>query len=160
MSKTTIEIFNEVRITHKGKKPDIKVFLEKDFGPLREKALEKLKSKESLIKLAKKINSPKWGQKLIEQISDPEILLDLTSSASHKKVRLFAKEKRDSLFKQTYGQSNLTNIHSSQNLKLIGEKVQNFISHHTESLAEAFLFETRKLFQNEKDLLQARWNYR
>ena len=101
----------------------IKVFLEKDFGPLREKALEKLKSKESLIKLAKKINSPKWGQKLIEQISDPEILLDLTSSASHKKVRLFAKEKRDSLFKQTYGQSNLTNIHSSQNLKLIGEKI-------------------------------------
>ena len=78
----------------------VKVFLEKDFGPLREKALQKLKTQKSLIKLAKKVNSAKWGLKIIDLISDPDALLELLNSASHKKVRLFAKEKRESIFKE------------------------------------------------------------
>ena len=73
----------------------VKVFLEKDFGPLREKALQKLKTQESLIKLAKKVDSSKWGLKIIEYISDPEALQVLAKNASHKKVRSFAKEKRE-----------------------------------------------------------------
>ena len=128
----------------------VKVFLEKDFGPLRERALEKLKNQESFVKLAKKINSAKWGLRIISHISDPETLLALSTSASHKKVRSFAKEKRESLFKEGVRQFSTNGHQSSQNLKLIEEKLSNFISHYSEPKAETFLLEMRKAFQDEK----------
>ncbi len=128
----------------------VKIFLEKDFGPLREKALQKLKSHESLIKIAKKINSTKWGLKAIESISGPEALLDISKNASNKKIRSFAKQKRESLFKAGTAQSSSIDPHNSQNMKLIGEKLKNFISHYSETKAEAFLNEMTKLLQEEK----------
>ncbi len=128
----------------------VKVFLEKDFGPLREKALQKLKTQKSLIKLAKKVNSAKWGLKIIDFISDPDTLLELSKNASHKKVRLFAKEKRESLFKDGVDRSSSNGPQNSQNLKLIKEKLKNFMAHYSETKAEDFLNEMSKAFQKEK----------
>ena len=143
------EVFDALEKINKEDKV-VKVFLEKDFGALREKALQKLKSQESLIKIAKKINSTKWGLKVIESISDLEGLLSISKNALNKKIRSFAKEKRESLLKEGKGQSPSNGPNKSQNLMLMGEKLKNFISHYSEKKAETFLNEITKLLQEEK----------
>ena len=48
----------------------VKIILENDFGPLREKAIQKIREEKELIKLARKINSPKWGKVVINRIDN------------------------------------------------------------------------------------------
>ena len=126
----------------------IKIILGKEFGPLRERAIKKIKNEKNLVKLAKKIDSPKWGKIIIQKIENIEELEFLSQNAGHKKVKVFAKERVEELLK------NKNNDHEkpgNKKLVILSEKIETFLKHYSETKAEAFLEDFKKDFLVEND---------
>ncbi|MEE2744555.1 MAG: DUF349 domain-containing protein, partial [Bdellovibrionota bacterium] len=119
----------------------VKIILEKDFGPLREKAIQKIREEKELIKLARKINSPKWGKVVINRIADIDSLKSLSQNASHKKVKTYAKERIEELLNQ--------NDQEGPKLALLAEKIEAFLKHYSETKATLFLQDFKKSFFDE-----------
>jgi hypothetical protein len=130
----------------------IKIILEKEFGPLRERAIKKIKNEKNLVKLAKKIDSPKWGKIIIQKIENIEELEFLSQNAGHKKVKIFAKERVEDLLKN---KKNDPEKQGNKKLAVLSEKIETFLKHYSETKAETFLEDFKKTFLVENDQVES-----
>ena len=107
----------------------VKIILEKEFGPLRERAIKKIKNEKNLVKLAKKIDSPKWGKIIIQKIENIEELEFLSQNAGHKKIKVFAKERVEELLKNKKDDQEKP---GNKKLVVLFEKIEIFLKHYSD----------------------------